>query len=182
MRYKLIARIQDGKNTIGFQVLQENNQKLSITKEQALQAAANGNLINVKYNKSSKSLQGINNTDLRKLPVIQQKKKESQQKPQSKALTRHQRARIFENKAKIQGYDIRFKCLKNDRVQLIRFDTPVEKIRIPQFVTDVGLHLISEDEYSGALAGTSYKEIFVDNDPDIDFDVSFYAMRCNPRS
>lgn len=76
-------------------------------------------------------MQGINNTDLRKLPVIQQKQKKTSTKTEKKALTRHQRAKIFENKAKIQGYDIRFKCLKNDRVQLIRFDTPVEKIRIP---------------------------------------------------
>lgn len=69
MKYKITARIQNGRNTIGYELKSTTGGTLRISKDKVLKLAQRGLLTNATYNKSTNSLSKTH-TDLRKLPVI----------------------------------------------------------------------------------------------------------------
>ena len=67
--YKIIARITDGHNTLGYRVTMVDGSVFDAVNDQIFTAASNGLITNARYNIFRGSLEGIG-TDLRKLPVV----------------------------------------------------------------------------------------------------------------
>lgn len=51
MRYEIVARLQDGQKTVGFQLKSEDGKVININRVQVIQAAAQKMIVNAVYNK-----------------------------------------------------------------------------------------------------------------------------------
>lgn len=142
MRYKILKRILRGQRTIGYQLLCESGGTVNISKEQTLEAAKKGLIVNATYNRRTNSLSGTLGTDLRSLPVLKYHKPENNKiTPNEKRKTNHQMAKEFLNKCKILGKNIlAVELLPDDRVKLIKVldEESTGSFRLPDFITDFG--------------------------------------------
>ena len=93
---------------------------------------------------------------------------------QSRYMTRHEQAEIYQLKSKIVGHELEFELCENDEVLFKKANNinSTGKIIIPSFVTGLKLDILDEDIMCGPLIYCKYEEIYVDNSPDIDFDAS----------
>lgn len=67
--YKIIARITDGRNTLGYRVTMVDGSVFDAVNSQVFTAAHNGLVVNARYNIGRGTLEGVG-VDLRKLPVV----------------------------------------------------------------------------------------------------------------
>lgn len=98
MGYKIINRIQDGKVTVGYSLTDENNKLINATKDEAIQMASKGLIVNAVYNKKTKSLSGANGVDLRSIQVVQY--------DASKRKNINNMSNIFKGINSIEGLDV----------------------------------------------------------------------------
>ena len=68
--FKIIKRISIRNYTIGYVVVDSNNRSINLSKEDVLELAKSGKIINATYNKRTNSLIGKNGANLRGLVVL----------------------------------------------------------------------------------------------------------------
>lgn len=187
MRYRIVKRIIKGKKTIGYQLLSEGRMVSNVTKENTLELASKGLIVNAGYNKNTNSLVGKNKFDLRSLEAIQWVDSDNSNRNivdtyNKRGLTNHMLAKEFEKKLKSQGVDIDLEYLSDDRVSLLKCYGIQGKLIIPGFITDFW-YPDSKDgivlDYGEPLIDPNINEVYIDNDPDRELSISslFYKNR-----
>lgn len=164
MKYKIIARIKDGRATTGFKLLSTNRKVIIASKEQVISLAKNKSIVNAVYNETTNSISGINGTDLRRLPIFQNNETNTDIKigKYTKNRSRHELARLYESKASLLGLcNMQFKYLKDDRVQLVDVIDSTDKLIIPSFITDIKLRKYGKHRLSPLSYG-NFSEIIID--------------------
>lgn len=164
MKYKIIARIKDGRATTGFKLLSTNRKVIIASKEQVISLAKNKSIVNAVYNEATNSISGVNGTDLRKLPVFQDKNDntDAKLKKYTKNRSRHELARIYESKASLLGLcEMQFEYLEDDEVRLVNVIDSTDKLIIPSFITDIKLRKYGEHKLSPLSYG-NFSEIIID--------------------
>lgn len=67
-KYKVTAKLFDGKNSVGYEVYNiSENKNINVNLNDIKALALSGSLINAKYNNKTRLLTGINGYDMRKL-------------------------------------------------------------------------------------------------------------------
>lgn len=158
MRYKILKRILSGQRTIGYQLLCESGGTVNISKEQTLEAAKQGLIVNAEYNRRTNSLSGTLDTDLRRLPIMQATNHSQSEQPRAlhPNKSNHELARAYISKQQTLGVaPIKVEYLDDDRVMLIQVprDTYKETFVVPSFITDF---FINNDP----IWNNSNKEVF----------------------
>lgn len=162
MRYKLVSRIIDGRETVGYIVMDESGQEAKVSKQQLVDLALKGIVLDIKYNNGH--IIGVNGNDLRRLKVINIQKDKSN----IVKFTNHDLAKAYISKCKLFGVNniFEYELLDNDRVKLISvLDKDNNgRLELPSFITDIGRSMSrGDDNFYGPLAGCKYSEIYVMN-------------------
>ena len=175
MVYKLIGRIQDGQNTVGYQLLSGVGKVVNLSRPDVITLAANGNIVNAEYIKATNSLKGTNDCDLRKLPVIQAENNKNKASISKCHKSNHDLAREYMIKQKITGEKLKLELLDGDRVRLLEVVDKQSsgKIVIPSFVTCTGSIFRNAFDGYGPFNMCNYTEIIIDNKPSIPFDAAY---------
>ena len=175
MGYKILKRIQNGQSTVGYQLLSEDNKILNVSKDQVMQAAYQGLIVNAAYNKHTKSLSGKNGTNLRKLHSIQFGEIVCSKQTQSKSKNYIDLANRYEAKQRLTGELLKFKQLDEDKFELIEVldKRSTGRIVIPSFITSIGAkeNESNLDQYKSNIPFNMcrFTEIFIDNRPGVPF-------------
>lgn len=165
--YKIVGRIVEGRDTIGYRLIDENKSIVNKTKNETLRLAINKKIANAGYNKNKNTLEG-NGIDLRKIGVIRKDDLVRSRNRQYNIKTNHQLAEEYALKKKLIGGGIKYELLENDRVALVGVDNTEStgRIIIPSFITNIEIDnhgSYIEKDIVGPLADSKYTEVYLNN-------------------
>ena len=171
MKYKILKRIKEGKETYGFQLLSEEGELVTLSRYETLKLAKAGLLKNANYNESNGNLLGTDRIDLRRLPTIRLedfkwqemiRKASSKNNTKTNGLTKsnHQLAKEYiKNQVSTGDNKLDLELLPEDGVNLIEIleENTGKIFKFPIFITDYEC-----GKYRTIFGTTRFEKIILD--------------------
>lgn len=212
MRYKIVKRILQNRNTIGYQLLGEDNKIYNASKQQVKVLLFQLYIVNAKLDPKDMSIVGKDNVDLRTLSSVQfdelknnntlflSEKNCNLVAHGCDLITLYYKMLEEEKNKKIEGlikeYHSKYNVNGNPIVHFtvldsnhVRLDSVVQsytgKIVIPEFVTEIYNSFLGANANSAiknALDKSKSTEIYIENLPNQPFDASYLCQGMNSDS